>query len=165
LSRFQERRPSPFLEFVDQKVGDTVEYKHQPATRVAVITMKVRLKIVRGSQNGSHNVTDDLDKLIRAAISRRSRVHFWYGGKERIAEPHDYGTQNGKARLLVYQIGGQSGSGKLPAWRLVDLSGISNLEILDKTFAGNRRTPSGKHQQWDEIFIRVGEKPEDEDGA
>jgi len=108
---------------------------------------------------------DHLSQLITTAISSRRRVRFWYSGKERIAEPHDYGVQNGKTRLLVYQIGGQSSSGKLPAWRLVDLSGISNLEILDRTFAGNRRTPSGKHQQWDEIFIRVGEKPDDENSG
>jgi hypothetical protein len=124
--------------------------------------MKVRLKIVKASQNGPHDVPDDLNQLIRASISERRRVRFWYGGKERIGEPHDYGIQNGKTRLLVYQIGGQSSSGKLPAWRLVDVSGISKLEILDKTFAGNRTAPSGRHQQWDELFIRVGAKPEDE---
>ena len=107
---------------------------------------------------------DHLHQIITTAISERRRVRFWYGGKERIAEPHDYGTQKGKARLLVYQIGGQSSSGRLPAWRLVDVSGISKLEILDKTFAGNRTAPSGRHQQWDDLFIRVGDKPEDDRG-
>jgi hypothetical protein len=103
---------------------------------------------------------DHTEQLIRAAIAARRRVRFWYGGKERIAEPHDFGIQNGKTRLLVYQTGGQSSSGKLPAWRLVEVSGITNLEILDKAFAGDRPAPSGKHQQWDELFIRVGKKQE-----
>jgi hypothetical protein len=96
-----------------------------------------------------------IDKLIRTAIAQRRQISFWYGGKERIAEPHDYGIQNGKPRLLTYQIGGQSNSGALPAWRLVDVSGMAQLEILDRMFAGNRPTPSGKRHKWDQLFVRV----------
>lgn len=97
----------------------------------------------------------NIDKLIRTAIAQRRQIRFWYGGKERIAEPHDYGSQNGKPRLLTYQIGGQSNSGALPAWRLVDVSGMAQLEILDRMFAGNRPTPSGKRHKWDQLFVRV----------
>jgi len=101
-------------------------------------------------------IPEDLDKLIMAAISQRRRIRFSYDGKERIAEPHDYGIQNGRARLLTYQTGGQSSSGHLPAWRLVDLSKITDLEILDKVFAGNRPATSGQHHKWDRLFNRVG---------
>jgi len=38
--------------------------------------------------------------------------------------------------LLVYQFAGES-SGRLPAWRLVDVAGISELKLLDN-FPGNR---------------------------
>ena len=106
---------------------------------------------------GQKMVHEDPAKLITAAISQRRRIRFWYDGKERIAEPHDYGVQNGRARLLTYQVGGHS-SGHLPAWRLVDVSRITDLEILDKVFAGNRPAPSGQHHKWDRLFIRVGDQ-------
>ena len=101
-----------------------------------------------------------IDELLRVAITQQRQIRFWYGGKERIAEPHDYGVHKGKARLLAYQVGGQSASGPLPAWRLVDVSGMTQLEILEKTFPGNRPAPSGRRHTWDRLFIRVGEAPE-----
>jgi WYL domain len=103
-------------------------------------------------------VPQDIDMLLRAAISQRRQIRFWYRGKERIAEPHDYGIQNGAVRLLAFQIGGESGSGHLPAWRLIDVSGVTGLEILDRTFAGNRPAPSGKHHNWDQLWLRVDGK-------
>lgn len=101
-----------------------------------------------------------IDELLRAAITQRRQIRFWYSGKERIAEPHDYGVHKGKARLLTYQVGGQSNSGPLPAWRLVDISGMTQLEILEKTFPGNRPAPSGRRHNWERLFIRVGEPSE-----
>ena len=77
-----------------------------------------------------------------------------YNGQERIAEPHDYGIQNGILRLFCYQVGGQSSS-RLPGWRLVDVSEMRDCEMLKQRFAGNREAPSGKHHRWDEVFIRV----------
>lgn len=100
-------------------------------------------------------VSKDLDELLRTAISQRRQIRFWYQGKERVAEPHDYGVQNGTVRLLVYQVGGQTNSGHVPAWRLIDVSTMTELEILDRTFPGNRPTPSGKHHRWDQILLRV----------
>src|SRR5215813_2759502 len=68
------------------------------------------------------------------AINTKHKVSFMYQGKPRIVEPHDYGMQNGRARLLSYQIGGQSGSGQLPDWRWFDVSKIGEFKILDETF-------------------------------
>ncbi len=102
---------------------------------------------------GPHSI----DELLRAAIAQKRKIRFWYGGTERVAEPHDYGIHNGKARLLAYQTGGRSNSGPLPAWRLVDVSRITQLELLEKTFPGNRAAPSGRRHQWDQLFIRVAE--------
>jgi len=96
-----------------------------------------------------------IDNLLRVAITQRHKIRFWYNGKERIAEPHDYGIHGGKARLLAYQTGGQSSSGQLPNWRCLDVSRIEELEILNETFAGNRPAPSGEHQKWDQLFLRV----------
>jgi hypothetical protein len=97
-----------------------------------------------------------VDSLIRQAISEKRLIRFVYAGKLRIAEPHDYGIQKGQIRLLSYQVGGESNSGKLPAWRWLDVDGISEIEILDRTFRGGRPAPSGKHHAWDELFMRVG---------
>ena len=100
-------------------------------------------------------VPQALDDLLKSAISQRRLIRFWYDGKERIAEPHDYGIQKGKIRLLAYQIRGQSNTGTLPAWRWIEVPRILQPEILEQKFSGGRPAPSGKHHEWDEIFIRV----------
>jgi hypothetical protein len=113
-------------------------------------------KIVN-KQNPPPGVIKSTHKLIWTSIEERRHVRFLYDGKERVSEPHDYGIQKGRVRLLLYQFAGESNSGRLPAWRLVDVAGMSELEVLDTTFPGNRPAPSGQHHKWDQIFIRVGE--------
>ena len=98
-------------------------------------------------------VDQELDHLLHTAIDSKRLIQFKYKGNERIAEPHDYGIQNGKVRLLCWQVGGKS-KGPLPGWRLVDVDGIHGCEMLDRTFAGNREV-SDTHNRWDRIFIRV----------
>ena len=93
------------------------------------------------------------DELIRQAIANRRLVRFEYKGNERVVEPHDYGIQNGRVRLLCWQIDGKS-NGPMPGWRLVDVDGIDKCEVLGRTFPGNREV-LGTHRRWDEIFIRV----------
>lgn len=94
------------------------------------------------------------DSLLRTAIEQRRLIRLWYRGKERIVEPHDYGIHNGSAKLLGYQVGGAS-SGRLPNWRWMETALISGLRLLEQTFPGGRPTPSGKHHNWDTLFIRV----------
>jgi hypothetical protein len=103
------------------------------------------------------NVLPELDHLLRSAISQRRQIRFLYKGKERIGEPHDYGVHNGRALLLTYQTGGQSNSGRLPAWRWIEVADIQGLEMLSETFAGGRAKPRGKHHRWDQLFIRVAQ--------
>ena len=91
------------------------------------------------------------------AIDTRHQVKFMYQGKPRIVEPHDYGIQQDRARLLTYQLAGQSSSGQLPDWRWFDVAKISDFEVLENTFPGNRPAQSGRHHQWDKLFTRVGE--------
>jgi predicted DNA-binding transcriptional regulator YafY len=100
----------------------------------------------------------ELHQLIYSAIQNKRLIRFGYENKERIVEPHDYGIQKNIARLLSWQLGGQS-SGHIPGWRWFDVAKMHDLEILDRSFAGNREA-SSKHHQWDEIFIRVA-PPED----
>jgi hypothetical protein len=94
------------------------------------------------------------DQLLRRAIANKRLLRFKYKGNERIVEPHDYGIQNGSVRLLCWQVGGRSG-GRIPGWRLIDVAGMENCEILDQRFAGNREIVSAKHHRWAEIFVRV----------
>lgn len=94
------------------------------------------------------------DQLL-SAIERRRLIRFEYHELPRVAEPHDYGIINGVEQLLVYQVGGESRSKKLPDWRLVRVAEIKQLRILDKRFPGGRPVPSGKHKKWDPIFARV----------
>jgi predicted DNA-binding transcriptional regulator YafY len=100
-------------------------------------------------------IDQKLDQLIYTAIENKHLLQFEYKSKKRIVEPHDYGIQNGVVRLFCWQVGGQSGN-RIPGWRLFDVVEIHNCEMLDRRFAGNREVPSGKHHQWEEVFIRVG---------
>lgn len=93
-----------------------------------------------------------IDHLIRTGISERRLLRLRYQERERIIEPHDYGIQKGIVRLLAFQIGGSS-SGRVPNWRWLDISQMSDVELLDKTFPGGR--PSSKRHKWDQLFIRV----------
>jgi len=101
------------------------------------------------------NLRPQIHNQLLEAISTHHQISFTYQGKPRIAEPHDYGMRNGRARLLSYQIGGQSSSGRLPNWRMVDVNKMSDFKALEETFAGNR--PAKQHYQWDKLFIRVGD--------
>jgi histidyl-tRNA synthetase len=97
-----------------------------------------------------------IDELLVKAISGKNLIRFKYQGAMRMAEPHDYGIQNGAVRLLSYQIGGGSNSGRLPGWRLIEVLEISDLEILKETFVGSRSAAfSTQHHEWDELFARV----------
>ena len=100
-------------------------------------------------------VRPEVDRLLRGAISQRKQIRFHYKGKQRIAEPHDYGIQNGRTLLLTFQLAGDSNSGKLPAWRWIDVSEIRELEVGDDSFPGSRPSPSGKHHRWDRLFASV----------
>jgi len=99
------------------------------------------------------------DWLIRTAIAERRLIRFRLGGLIRIAEPHDYGMLKGTLRLFVYQVGGESRSGKLPDWRLVTLDDASGFELLDGTFSGPRPMGSRKHQKWERLFASVSRPP------
>ena len=104
--------------------------------------------------------TAGVDTVIRAAIEQKRLVKLVYDSKPRILEPHDYGIHNGSVKLLGYQVGGAS-SGRLPNWRWLEVNSISDIRMLDRTFPGGRPSPSGKHHQWDQLFLRV--KPPDMD--
>ena len=93
--------------------------------------------------------------MLRAAIAERRRVSFVLDGRQRIAEPHDYGIKDGVAKLFFYQTGGESRSGKPIGWRWAALSKVSALKLLDQRFPGPRRGSSDRHVKWDVLFASV----------
>jgi hypothetical protein len=103
------------------------------------------------------DVSKEVDQALRAAIADRRLVNFSYQGRQRTAEPHDYGINKGKTRLFCYQLGGESRSGKLPDWRLLEVPDISALELTDESFPGPRSV-SGAHIEWDELFASVSRR-------
>lgn len=96
----------------------------------------------------------NINRLLWTAIKQRRLIRFVYKNKERIVEPHDFGMHNGLAKLLAYQVGGSS-TGKLPNWRWMEVHSISDVRLLNHTFPGGRPISSGKHHNWDKLFIRV----------
>lgn len=95
-----------------------------------------------------------INALLWKAIKEKRLLRLLYKDKERIIEPHDYGIHKGVVKLFGYQIAGAS-SQKLPNWRWMEEDQISDMQVLNRTFAGSRQSDSGKHHAWDKIFIRV----------
>ena len=95
--------------------------------------------------------------LIWTAIENTRMIRFAYHGKDRLVEPH-HGILNGSVELLSWQVAGRS-SRRLPNWLLTKVNEMSDLELLDQPFPGGRPTASGKHIEWDVLFIRVKPAP------
>jgi hypothetical protein len=92
--------------------------------------------------------------LLWTAIESRRIMRFVYHGRIRLVEPHDHGILNGSIQLLSWQVAGSS-SRPLPNWLLTKVNEMADLVLLDQTFPGGRPTTSGKHIEWDVLFIRV----------
>ena len=99
---------------------------------------------------------ESTDARIRTAITDRRLVEVRYQGTARIAEPHDYGLQKGRQRLLVFQRRGPARPGHASTgWRLLDRSKIEALTVLEETFEGSRGPSHSAHYQWDAVYERV----------
>lgn len=100
-----------------------------------------------------------MDEQLRRAIVERRLIAFSLDGRERVAEPHDYGIVDGEPRLFFYQVGGASRSGRPLGWRWAVVARISGLRLLADHFPGPRATPSGRHQRWEKLLASVS-RPE-----
>lgn len=97
-----------------------------------------------------------LGERICRAIEQRRLIEVTYHGRLRVAEPHDYGRRGGRDRLLIYQIRATGGSDRSAVgWRLLDISDIESLIVLDETFPGSRGASHRDHKAWDEVYARV----------
>ena len=97
-----------------------------------------------------------LDYRIRFAIAHRRLIEVSYQRFSRLAEPHDYGSQRGVDRLLIYQLRGQARPGhSSTGWRLFDFPKIESVIVLDEEFPGSRGTQQQSHHDWDVLYARV----------
>jgi hypothetical protein len=110
--------------------------------------------LVLSAQSAQNDLMLQPDPLLRMAIENSRMLRFVYHGKDRLVEPHDHGILNGSVQLLSWQVAGSS-SRPLPNWLLTKVDEMTDLVLLDQTFLGGRPTASGKHIQWDVLFIRV----------
>ena len=105
------------------------------------------------------SMADDAEvagERIRFAIANRRLIQVRYSGSTRVAEPHDYGMQNGRERLLVFQLRGPARPGHAPTgWRLLETSKIENVAVLDETFKGSRGHSHHDHYEWEVVYARV----------
>ncbi len=120
----------------------------------------VRRKLARlqsppkAPQSGEMNRNPTPDQRLLTAIGQKRLIGLRFKGSVRVAEAHDYGIRDGRETLLAYQLEPETG------WRWFEIERMSDLRVLERTFAGSRATPSGKHHQWDVLFARVGASSE-----
>ena len=97
-----------------------------------------------------------IEERIRFAIAHRRLVEIGYGGLVRLVEPHDFGVQGGRERLLVYQRRGPARPGQsTTGWRLFEVSKVQSFTVLTDTFGGSRGQLHERHLDWDVIHARV----------
>lgn len=80
----------------------------------------------------------------RSVIAARQVVRFNYHGHTRVVVPATFGLERhtGNSVLRGYQVGGTSGSGHVPDWRLFRVDQISAPTIE----AGTSAPPPGYHR-------------------
>ena len=99
----------------------------------------------------------DVDKILRFAIANKRLIQVSYTGSVRVLEPHDYGIQNGKTRLLGYQrrVSGNGQRTGIKGWRMLDVSKIGQCVVLGEFFQGSRGASHQRHYVWEVVYARV----------
>jgi hypothetical protein len=79
-----------------------------------------------------------IEERIRFAIANRRLVEIGYSGVVRLVEPHDFGVQSGRERLLVHQRRGPARPGQsATGWRLFEVAKVQSFTVLAETFDGS----------------------------
>lgn len=100
--------------------------------------------------------TKSVDEQLRFAIAHKRLIQLSYHGRQRVAEPHDYGVRKGITKLLIYQIQLSGARSKdVTGWRLLDASKIERYSVLEETFPGSRGRSDQRHHLWDVLYARV----------
>ena len=109
---------------------------------------------------------DEIDRVIRAAISRRTPLWAIYDGRSRLLCPHMIGrNREGQVRILCLQVGGESISGLQRSdgagdWRCLALEKLSSVKWAEdmpwQTGGNSLRRP----KCMDQIELQVKDQPE-----
>jgi hypothetical protein len=76
--------------------------------------------------------------LVAEAIDGRRMLSFVYGGEPRTVVPARVGAnRRGRDTVHAYQVSGGSASGTPPHWRNFRIERMTDLELLDQTFAAD----------------------------
>ncbi len=95
------------------------------------------------------------ERLVRAILEHRT-VEFAYEGYRRTVEPYLLGLHEaGEPILLGYQTAGGSQSGEIPGWRAFITTGIGDVLVTDRSFAGPRSDFNPYGEAMLEIFARA----------
>jgi predicted DNA-binding transcriptional regulator YafY len=79
-----------------------------------------------------------MQREICAAIRKRRRLRFRYGGGLRTVEPYAYGACETHELLRAYQVSGFSPS-RERGWKLFRVEEIAEIQDLDEKFAEPRQ--------------------------
>lgn len=97
-----------------------------------------------------------MNNLIFNAISNKELLSFYYGGGNRIVEPHCYGINTaGHEVLCAYQVSGFSKSGAKPPWRSFQVSKMSAIMATEEHFTGARRGYRRGDSRMTRIFTQL----------
>jgi len=103
----------------------------------------------------------NVDELL-AWQSRRGRViRLLYRNKGAWWSPRLWRSQ--RFREASRLPSGGSAADRFTNWRWMEVSLISDIHLLSRTFAGGRPPCFGKHHRWDQLFVRVGSAEKDRD--
>lgn len=90
--------------------------------------------------------------VIIKAINEKRLLSVFYDGGERKIAPCCYGNgRKGQELLRCWQISGFSQSGEIPAWKLMTVEKMQNVQILDESFT----TPAGYDTAGDKTIPHV----------
>ncbi|MBN1693348.1 MAG: hypothetical protein JW845_07330 [Dehalococcoidales bacterium] len=76
-----------------------------------------------------------MNQIICDAINNRKILMFTYHTHPRVIQPHAYGLSLRRHEVIRgYQVGGTSGSGRIPCWRLFEVNEIIALIVTQEHF-------------------------------
>lgn len=92
-------------------------------------------------------------QTIADAIQNKRVLEFVYDGLSRVVEPHALGcSRAGHELLRCYQIGGESHHPPIPDWRLMTVSKIHSLAVVqNRHFA----SPRPGYKRGDSAMARI----------
>lgn len=97
-----------------------------------------------------------MNSIICEAINNKKTIKFNYNGGTITAEPFCYGTdEKGRELLRCYQVGGYREEADPVGWRLLAVSLLTDLQLIDLSFTGARPRYDPNDMIISTIFCRI----------